>query len=477
MLLAGAFSGCIGGKDDKSEGDNQPPTAAFTWKSFGLTATFDGSASSDADGSLAAYAWDFGDGETGEKRVMDHTYAAEGSYDVVLTVTDDLGATDAATKTVTVTETGGTSEEYGNYGPVTWYLHNPSGTPQESPDPPGVYASRIGTLDADQSWQSAPQKDYAVNPVNPVALIWLSGDFTTTFELEDTYVDITQPAKCRMFVGADYSAGLPVNNVVVGVDLRSGGNTGNSGVVLASSRADLLSAPMGEAVEMVFDLEWQQGKTDDITGEYSPPFDGIMSGPIRCTVWLGSTSIDKNNPASGGATAEAFHVYDTAEYPESVTFVTVPPPKGDKPTDAERATLVEKVETITAEGNIPVGANPIWNVVPAVPGYGDVEEPFTIKSWGKDGIYCTKVIVTLEYDPGQELPDPVGGSTNDLDLALFCPDGSMKSSGNGAGEPENVDISHPDPGDWKWHIYAFECADCDYNVKIDIYYMVPPGQA
>jgi PKD repeat protein len=66
------------------------------------TVTFDGTGSSDADGDALTYAWDFGDGTTADSAVADHAFAATGSYDVTLTVTDPSGATDTATVPVSV---------------------------------------------------------------------------------------------------------------------------------------------------------------------------------------------------------------------------------------------------------------------------------------------------------------------------------------------------------------------------------------
>ena len=49
------------------------PAAAFTASSNDLTLSVDGSASSDSDGTIESYAWDFGDGNTGTGATAEHT--------------------------------------------------------------------------------------------------------------------------------------------------------------------------------------------------------------------------------------------------------------------------------------------------------------------------------------------------------------------------------------------------------------------
>ena len=80
-----------------------PPNAAFTWSAIWEVASFDGSGSSDLDGLITAWAWNFGDGMTGSGMTATHTYTASGSYSVTLTVTDNEALTGSITKTVTVT--------------------------------------------------------------------------------------------------------------------------------------------------------------------------------------------------------------------------------------------------------------------------------------------------------------------------------------------------------------------------------------
>ena len=80
---------------------NTPPTASATVSCQDLSCTFDGTASADADGRVTAYDWNFGDGSTGTGPTPQHTYAAGGTYQVQLTVTDDLRATGTWTGSVT----------------------------------------------------------------------------------------------------------------------------------------------------------------------------------------------------------------------------------------------------------------------------------------------------------------------------------------------------------------------------------------
>ncbi|WP_349899807.1 LamG-like jellyroll fold domain-containing protein [Parafrigoribacterium soli] len=82
---------------------NQNPTAAFSSSSSDLTASFDASASSDPDGTISGYAWDFGDGHTGSGSTTTHSYAAGGTFTVTLTVTDNAGASTTVSHPVTVT--------------------------------------------------------------------------------------------------------------------------------------------------------------------------------------------------------------------------------------------------------------------------------------------------------------------------------------------------------------------------------------
>ena len=87
--------------DDASSNGNIPPAADFTYGASKLTVVFTDH-SSDTDGTIASWYWDFGDGNTSAEQNPTHAYAADGTYTVTLTVTDDAGGTDSITQSVTV---------------------------------------------------------------------------------------------------------------------------------------------------------------------------------------------------------------------------------------------------------------------------------------------------------------------------------------------------------------------------------------
>jgi len=91
--------------DGDASGDwaepNKAPVARYTTDCEGLSCRFDGEASRDPDGSVESWAWQV-DGEDFAGPVFEHEFEKGGDYDVVLTVSDDEGATDSTDGTITV---------------------------------------------------------------------------------------------------------------------------------------------------------------------------------------------------------------------------------------------------------------------------------------------------------------------------------------------------------------------------------------
>lgn len=90
---------------------NEPPSASFTYSCDGLTCSFTDT-STDNDGDVVSWSWEFGNGTTSAEQHPDHTFSENGSYTVTLTVTDDDDATDTTSQTVTVSsDTSGGEED------------------------------------------------------------------------------------------------------------------------------------------------------------------------------------------------------------------------------------------------------------------------------------------------------------------------------------------------------------------------------
>jgi PKD repeat protein len=106
--VEGTFT--VGAGDGGGGGGNQAPQAHANGPysgTAGAAIAFSATGSTDPDGSIASYAWTFGDGANVTGASPTHTYASAGSYTATLSVTDNLGLTASATAPVSVTTGGG----------------------------------------------------------------------------------------------------------------------------------------------------------------------------------------------------------------------------------------------------------------------------------------------------------------------------------------------------------------------------------
>jgi len=103
--------------DYRYEGkENMPPTAAIDYSpkepKVGTKILFE-SKSTDADGQIVSYYWDFGDGSNSTQQSPSHTYTEKGTYTVTLKVMDNYGEEATKTIKINVASSGGSSPGFG----------------------------------------------------------------------------------------------------------------------------------------------------------------------------------------------------------------------------------------------------------------------------------------------------------------------------------------------------------------------------
>jgi PKD repeat protein len=159
---------------------NTPPTASFTSTCTDLDCSFTSTSTDAAPGTIAAWAWSFGDGGTADVAAPAHHYdvAASTPFTVTLTVTDNEGATASTTGTVTVAPPA-----QPNTPPTASFTHNCAAnscsfTSTSTDVAPGSIASLAWNL-GDGHTSTSP------NPTNTYSVFNPTTDFTVTLTATD----------------------------------------------------------------------------------------------------------------------------------------------------------------------------------------------------------------------------------------------------------------------------------------------------
>ncbi|UCE88965.1 MAG: PKD domain-containing protein [Pseudomonadota bacterium] len=195
---------------------NQSPTAVIdapTQGTEGVPVAFNGANSSDPDGTVVGYDWDFGDGNMGAGPTVEHTFAV-GTWTVTLTVTDDAGDTGTTTHTIQINPVGNQPPTAAISAPATAV----EGTPvtldgSGSSDPDGSIVSHDWDLgDGNNASGATVTHTYAVGTWTATLTVTDDAGDTDTATHTITVTGINQPQPPVADAGGPYSGeiGQPI---------------------------------------------------------------------------------------------------------------------------------------------------------------------------------------------------------------------------------------------------------------------------
>lgn len=418
---------------------NQPPTAdpggAYSGTQ-GVALAFDGSGSTDTDGSIVDYAWDFGDGSTGSGATPSHTYQNTGTFDVTLTVTDDAGDSDSATTTATIGA--------GNQSPTA--------------DPQGPYTGSVGTAVAfDGSGSSDSDGTIA-------SYLWDFGDGTSGNGATTTHTYTAQGTYNLSLTVTDNDGAVDSASTSVTIDPANQAPTANAGGPYSGMAGDTIvfdgtgsSDPDGT----ISSYAWDFG--DGASGSGATPshvYASAGSYNVSLTVsddgglsHTDTTSVTIGSVANQPPVADAAGPYSgTAGMPVSFD--------GSGSTDPDGSIVA--YEWDFGDGATGTGSNPSHSY--AAEGSYNVTLTVTDNDGVKDSDSSSATIGTGNLPPVADAGGPYSGTVNS----------AIQFDGSGSSDPDGSIVAYQwDFGDGTIdttanpsHVYA---APGTYNLTLTVY--------
>ncbi len=293
LLIAGlVLAGCS--SKSSSSPTNRAPTANANGPYSGFLGTpisFSSAGSQDNDGSIASYAWNFGDGTGANIANPSHSYSAVGTYSVTLRVTDNRGAASAlASTTATVVEPTGPPD---NLAPtVTLSSESPGPfTPPTRVTISAAASDNIGVTKV-EFYDGAALRGTAVNP--PYLYDWAigSGDVgshTWTARAYDAANNVGSSAGLTLVVaGPGLAPNVSINSTSANA-LDAGVDPYAVGAVSEGPKpknANSLSPTPGTGttgyqVVAINDLGMHCGDLDTRVSSILPPFQVLLAQVIQ----------------------------------------------------------------------------------------------------------------------------------------------------------------------------------------------------
>lgn len=200
--------------EDNPQPGNHPPVAEFIVSTDGLKVSFI-NASSDPDGDVLSYLWDFGDGTTSQEQDPVHTYESVSTFTVKLTVKDKEYED---VKIMSIFITGPLPPEPNNPPVAKFTFNDLSGGLVEfknestDPDAGDVLSYRWNFGDGAESVELSPRHQYAVSGDYRVSLTACDGKECSDAVTESIHVSVSpEPGP---FPSVDFSYEIKDNGTV-----------------------------------------------------------------------------------------------------------------------------------------------------------------------------------------------------------------------------------------------------------------------
>ncbi len=315
-------------------GPNQLPTARIAVRSAAnsppYTLELDGGTSTDPDGTIASFAWTFGDGATGTGPVVQHTYPAAGLNLVTLTVTDDRGGIASTSTTVTA-----------NIAPTAAFTNQADLDNNGQSIPQSFTFDASGSTDTDGqvttfAWNfgdgSADETGAVIQHVFPNP-----GEFTVTLKVTDNLGGTDDLVQIIDATGTDpFISGTTeefgVVDTSVTLTLNGFNFTANPTIKLTSAtQPDIVASGVnlisGTRIEATFSLNGAPlGRRNIVltdtaarTATLRDGFKVVSANRVRLTTSLGDIVLELD-PVAAPATVDNFLQYVTDKFYDDIVF-------------------------------------------------------------------------------------------------------------------------------------------------------------
>lgn len=277
------------------------PSAVFTSDATGLKLAADASGSAASDGATLTYAWNFGDTGTATGAKPSHSYAASGTYTVVLVVTDSLGSTGTTSHVVTVA----------HEAPTAAFTSSGSGLTVDV-DADGSAATDGDGLTYTWNWGDGSAAGSGKTASHTYAV---AGDYSITLTVTDDHALTGTKSKTVTASHAKPVASFTVSTDVLAASVDASGTTASDAATLTYSWnwGDGSAAGSGKTAQHTYGsagtFQVTLTATDSLGGVDTTSRSVTVSNPADTTKALADFATDV---ASGWGTAQTGGAWTTS---------------------------------------------------------------------------------------------------------------------------------------------------------------------